>query len=359
MARTPHEAFDLDHLRRRVARGLMRLLFGKPAEPSGEPLPRRNIYRILVCHISHTLGNALLLTPLIQELEATYPGAQIDIVTRSQVGRELYGHYDRVSEVFQMPAHGFGHPRQWLRALRGMRKAHYDLAIDVDPQSQTGRLLLLKARATWTLGFSGPKKSGSVTHAVEVPEHVQNKGQRPVYLLRQALGDRAEADYPVPDIRLDEAELARGRRVLDRVLATAPADARHRKTIGVFANATGPKLLGTGWWNPLLATLEQLRPDCQLVEIVPMNGRSMLDSRYPSYFSTDLRQLGAVLANLDGYLSLDCGIMHLACASRVPTLGIFTTTRADEWGPYGPGNHVIHAYELAPEAVARELAARL
>ena len=359
MASSPHDSFDLDHLRRLVSRRLMRLLLGQPAEPSSEPLPHRGINRILVCHISHTLGNALLLTPLLQELETTYPGAEIDIVTRSQVGRELYGHYDRVSQVFQMPAHGFGHPRQWLRAYRGMRRAHYDLAIDVDPQSQTGRLLLLKARATWTLGFSGPMKSGSVTHAVAVPEQVQNKGQRPVYLLRQALGADTEADYPAPDIRLDDAELAQGRRVLERVLATSPAEAEQRKTIGVFANATGPKQLGGDWWNPLLATLERLRPDCRLVEIVPMSGRSMLDSRYPSYFSTDLRQLGGVLANLDGYLSLDCGIMHLACASRVPTLGIFTTTRADEWGPYGPGNHVIHAYELAPAAVARELAARL
>jgi ADP-heptose:LPS heptosyltransferase len=359
VARPPHESFDLDHLRRRVSRSLMRLLFGAPAQPSGEPLPRRGIHRILVCHVSHTLGNALLLTPLIQELEATWPGAQVDIVTRSQVGRELYGRYDRVSQVFQLPAHGFGHPRQWLRGLRGMRKAHYDLAIDVDPQSQTGRLLLLKARATWTLGFSGPKKSGSVTHAVEVPAHVQNKGQRPVYLLRQALGAIDETDYPVPDIRLDDAERTQGRRVLDRVLASAPADAVQRKTIGVFANATGPKLLGTDWWNPLLRTLEQLRPDCRLVEIVPMNGRSMLDSRYPGYYSTDLRQLGGVLANLDGYLSLDCGIMHLACASRVPTLGIFTTTRAEEWGPYGAGNRAIHAYGLDPEAVARELATYL
>lgn len=358
MARSS-EPFDLDHLRRRVARGLMRLMLGKPAEPSTQPLSRHGIFRILVCHVSHTLGNALLLTPLIQELEATYPGAQIDILTRSQVGHALYGHYDRVSQVFQLPAHGFGHPRQWMRSLRGMRRAHYDLAIDVDPQSQTGRLLLLKAHAMWTLGFAGPKKSGSVTHAVAIPDHLQSKGQRPVYLLREALGTPATSDYPVPDIRLGDDELAQGRRVLDRVLASAPAAAAQRKVVGVFANATGPKLLASDWWNPLLATLEQLRPDLHLVEIVPMSGRSMLDSRYPSYFSTDLRQLGSVLANLDACVSLDCGIMHLACASRVPTLGIFTTTRADEWGPYGPGNHAIHAYDLAPDAVARELAALL
>ncbi|BFI95504.1 MAG: hypothetical protein RSP_10140 [Rhodanobacter sp.] len=359
MARSTHDSFDLDHLRRRAARGLMRLLYGKPTEPSGQPLPQRGIHRILICQISHTLGNALLLTPLIRELEASWPGAEVDIVTRSQVGGALYGHHDRVNRVFQLPSHGFGHPVQWLRCIRGMRKAHYDLAIDTDPQSQTGRLLLLKARATWTLGFNGPKKNGSVTHSVDVPEHVQSKGQRPVYLLRQALGNDTGADYPAPDIRLDDAERARGRRVLDNVLAAAPAAPAHRKVIGVFANATGSKLLGTDWWNALLATLEPLRPDCRLVEIVPMGGRSMLDSRYPSYFSTDLRQLGGVLANLDGYFSLDCGIMHLACASRVPTLGIFTITRTDEWGPYGPGNHAIAAYDIGPEAVARELAARL
>ena len=359
MARSTHDSFDPSHLRRRLACWLIRLLYGKGGEPSGQPLPRRGIQRILICHVSHTLGNALLLTPLIQELEATWPGAEIDIVTRSQVGKQLYGHYDRVRQVFQLPSHGFGHPIQWLRGIRGMRRAHYDLAIDADPQSQTGRLLLLKARASWTLGFSGRKKSGSVTHAVEVPAQLQSKGKRPVYLLRKALGADTATDYPVPDLRLDEAERAQGRRVLDRVLGIAPADPTQRKVIGVFANATGTKLLGADWWNPLLAALEQLRPDCQLMEIVPMSGRSMLDSRYPSYFSTDLRQLGGVLANLDGYLSLDCGIMHLACASRVPTLGIFTTTRAEEWGPYGPGNHAIAAYALEPEAVARELAVRL
>lgn len=347
--------FDLDHLRRRIAHVLMRLLFGTPAQPSSEPLPLRGIHRILICHVSHTLGNALLLTPLIQELETTWPGAEIDIITRSQVGRTLYGHYDRVSQVFQLPSHGVGHPWQWLRGIRGMRRAHYDLAIDPDQQSQTGRLLLLKAHATWTLGFNGPKKSGAVTHAVPVPEHVQSKGQRPVYLLRSALGNSTSADYPTPDIRLSDTELVHGKRVLTRVMGGASTG----KTIGVFANATGPKRLGAEWWTPLLQTLERLRPDCRLVEIVPMFGRSMLDSRYPSYFSTDLRQLGGVLANLDAYISLDCGIMHLACASRVSTLGIFTTTRADEWGPYGPGNHVIRAYELAPEAVAAEIASRL
>src|ERR1700734_2861167 len=87
--RTIRDSIRINDWRRRIARGLMRLLFGAPAQLSNEPLPRTGIYRIVICHISHTLGNALLLTPLIQELEATWPGAEIDIVTRSQVGQEL------------------------------------------------------------------------------------------------------------------------------------------------------------------------------------------------------------------------------------------------------------------------------
>ncbi len=318
-----------------MARGLMRMLFGAPAQLSDQPLPRTGIYRILICHVSHTLGNALLLTPLIQELEATWPGAEIDIVTRSQVGKELYGHYAGVNRVFQLPSHGVGHPVLWLRGIRGMRKAHYDLAIDPDPQSQTGRLLLLMAHATYKLGFTGRKKSGNVTHAAAIPEAVPSKGQRPVFLLRSALGDSVySTSYPVPDIRLDPAESAQGRHTLTRVLAASPtAASSHRKTIGIFANATG---------------FEAARP---------MFGRSMLGSRYPAYYSSDLRKLGCVLAALDAYISLDCGIMHLACAAQAPTLGIFTTTNAAEWGPYGPGNHAVHAYDLPPEAVGRKLAA--
>jgi ADP-heptose:LPS heptosyltransferase len=64
-----------------------------------------------------------------------------------------------------------------------------------------------------------------------------------------------------------------------------------------------------------------------------------------------------VLSGLAVYISADCGIMHLACASDVPTMGIFTTTSASEWGPYGPGRHVIAGYEKSPEEIARMIAA--
>jgi heptosyltransferase-3 len=347
----------INNFRRSVARRLMRMVFGSHGQPTSEPLPAKGIYRILVCHISHSLGNTLLLTPLLSELEKVYPAAEIDILTRSPVAKSIYGHFFNVQRIFRLPAHGVGHPLQFFGTLRRMRKIRYDLAIDADPLSQTGRLLTLLSNSTYTLGFSSPKKHGEITHAVALPEQLASKGRRPVYLLRQAMGCHAAADYPVPDLRLTAEERAQGKAALLRSLAASGITTPGRGIIGVFGNATGDKLLSEAWWTRFMLVLEAAHPDHRIVEILPHSGESMLGSRYPAYYSTDLRKLACVLSGLDVYISADCGVMHLACASDVTTMGIFTVTNAAEWGPYGPNRHVIDAQGKEPEAVARAIAA--
>jgi heptosyltransferase III len=347
----------INDFRRKVARRLMRMVFGSHGQPTSEPLPDKGIYRILVCHVSHSLGNTLLLTPLLSELEKVYPAAEIDILTRSPIANDVYGRFFSVQRIFRLPAHGVGHPFQFFGTLKRMRKMRYDLAIDADPLSQTGRLLMLLSNSTYTLGFSSPKKHGEITHAVPLPEKLERKGQRPVYLLRSAMGYDTGAEYPVPDIRLAESERAQGRAVLMRSLASRGITSPGRGIIGIFANATGPKLLGEAWWMRFIHVLEAQYPEHRIVEILPASGDSMLSSRYPGYYSSDLRKIASVLSGLDVYISADCGIMHLACASDVPTMGIFTATSANEWGPYGPGRHVIAGYGKEPEEVARMIAA--
>jgi heptosyltransferase III len=347
----------INDFRRKVARRLMRMVFGSHGQPTSQPLPSKGIYRILVCHVSHSLGNTLLLTPLLSELEKVYPAAEVDILTRSPIADDVYGHFFSVQRIFRLPAHGVGHPFQFFGTLRRMRKIRYDLAIDADPLSQTGRLLMLLSNSTYTLGFSSPKKHGEITHPVPLPEKLESKGQRPVYLLRSAMGRDTATDYPVPDIRLGTREREQGRAALARSLAASGIASPGRGIIGIFANATGPKLLGEAWWARFIQVLEAHHPEHRIVEILPASGQSMLGSRYPGYYSSDLRKIASVLSGLAVYISADCGIMHLACASDVPTMGIFTVTNGGEWGPYGPGRHVIAAHGVAPEDVARTIAA--
>jgi ADP-heptose:LPS heptosyltransferase len=293
---------------------------------------------------------------LLREVQATYPGAEIDIVTRSAIADDLYGTFFNVRDIHRLPAHGVGHPLKFLGILRKIRNTTYDLAIDPCPDSQTGRLLLLYAGARNTLGFASARKIGTLTHGVGVPASPRQVGQLPVFLLRRALG-RAEAQpFPPLDIALTAIERQQGTDALFALLAGQHTARSKRGVIGVFANATGPKLLPEDWWQGFLREFEARHPDHAIVEIVPAFGKSLLGERYPAYFSGDVRKLASVLSALSLFVSADCGVMHLACASTVPVAGIFTVTDAEEWGPYGPNDLIVQAQDQAPELVAQRIA---
>lgn len=346
---------DIQLLRRRVAQRGMQLVLGDGTSTTAESeaLPTAGIFRVLICRVSHSLGNTLLVTPLVQEIEATWPGAEIDILTRSLVAAEIFASYSCVRNIYCLPRHGVCHPLRVLRALRRMRETQYDLAIDTDPRSQTGRALLLRSRARHKLGFVSDKKSGTLSHGVDPAGAPKHAGQFPVYLLRSAL-HRTVSEYPPLDLRLTRFECEEGRRILARLTAGTKAPVK-KGIIGIFANATGPKFLNEDWWRDFMPTIEAHFADFSIVEIVPMSGESMLGSRYPAYYSSSIRKLAKVLSELSGLICLDCGIMHLARASGTPTAAIFTTTDVQEWGPYGPGAYVVRGEQQTAQQVAHRL----
>lgn len=314
-------------------------------------LPTRGILRVLVCRSTHTLGNTLLLTPLIQEIEHAYPGAEIDIVTRSAAADVIFASRPRVRTIHRLPARPFWHPVVLFKLLQSLRRIHYDLVVDPAPRSGTGRWLLRLARGRCKVGFAGRRRTSALTHGAPLPTDMRHAGQIPVALLRAVRGESQRSDCPALEVRVAAHDRQAGIETLRRLTVTE-GDAGQRPVIGIFANATGSKILPTEWWLRFLAVLEAGRPDCAFVEIVPASGRSLLESRYPAYFSSDLGALAGVLSSLTLFVSGDCGVMHLAAASGAPTIGIFTTTDPDEWGPYGPRNRVIDARNLPPEAAA-------
>jgi heptosyltransferase III len=348
---------DVQILRRRVANHAMRWLFGegRAVTADASPLPTEGVFRILVCRVTHSLGNTLLLTPLIRELQSTYPGAEVDILTRSLAATEIFGAFRCVRMILRLPAHGFRHPIQFVGGLLQMRRVHYDLVIDPCLRSQTGRLALLLAKGRFKLGFIGSGKNAAITHAIPKPIQTCHVGQLPVLLLRTALGKTALESYPTLGIGLTPAEREVGVATLADLTHNLP-DARTKKgVIGIFANATGPKLLGSAWWRRFMAVLETHYVDYSIIEIVPVSGKSLLDSRYPAYYSSSIRKLAGVLSELAVFISADCGVLHLACASGTPAIGIFTVTDPAEWGPYGPSDRVIKAAGLSPEEAAQQV----
>lgn len=320
----------------------------------GTMLPRRGMHRILVCRLIHTLGNSLMILPLLEELARVYPGAEIDIVTGYPEAQRIYAKCPGVRRIIRTPARPLRHPLRMWRCLSRMRRQQYDLAIDPDPDSTSGRLLVLLAHCRRSLGFSGPHKPGAMTHSVAPPIGTWHNARLPVFLLHRALGaSTAAADFPKPALCLDTRERADGHDELDRLCRLVQPANRQRGCIGVFANATGEKRLDRCWWSRFLAEFASAICGFQLIEIVPATGRSLLDDRYPAFFSSDLRKVASVLGELRFFVSADCGIMHLAVAAGTSTFGVFTAGDIERWGPFGEFNVALDARQLSPEQTAQ------
>lgn len=300
---------------------------------------REGIYRILVCRPNHRLGNALLLTPLIAELERLYKGAEIDIVAEGPAAAEIFASFFSVNHVYCLPKRGFKHPLAFLAMLRQIRQTRYDLIVDPCVGSGFSRALTRLLRGRRKIGFSDTPARSGLTHAVPLAAAPRHMARRAVSLVRwlTPLEAHESAAFPVLDIRLTEVERAHGRAVIRELLA-ASSQSRAAVVVGVFANATGAKCYTKAWWNELVAELKALSPHASVVEIVPMHGHSMLDAHWPGYYSTSLRRMGAVMSAVDVMISADCGVMHLAVASQAPTVGLFCVTDDAVYGPYGAGN---------------------
>jgi heptosyltransferase-3 len=346
----------IQDFRRRFTARMMRGVF-RAGGVGAARLPCTGIHRVLICRSVHTLGDSLTLTPLVVELADVFPGAEVDIMWLRGRGCAVRG----LSQRSRHSSHAATCPGPLLataRTLHTKRRKRYDLVIDPDPQSQSGRLLALSARATYSLGYAGPKKSGTLTHGVAIPPGLRHEAMTPVYLLRSAMAEdpAARAD-PQPGVALTHAELEDGRRTLDRLASEDPAE--HRRRIGVFANATRNKLLPGDWWRSFIDEFRATRPDCRIVEILPAFGKSMLEDRFACFYSSDIRRLATLIANLDGYVSADCGVMHLAWATGTPTVGLFNVTDPAEWGPFGPRMGALPLGEATPAEIARRAAERL
>ncbi|OOG62968.1 hypothetical protein B0E46_11605 [Rhodanobacter sp. B04] len=321
-------------------------------------LPRDGIYRILVCRPNHRLGNILLVTPLIAELERLYKGAEIDIVAEGPAASDVFATFFSVKNIYCLPTRGFKHPLAFVSLLSKVRKNRYDLVIDPCIGSNFSRILTKVFRGRYKLGFDDAPSPRGLTHVVPESLAPRHMAKRPVSLVRLhgSSGHDEIRDFPSLDIRLSDTERAQGRSIV-RELLDASNQSAAKLAIGIFANATGAKRYPGEWWADFIATLTEACPHAGLVEIIPANGRSMLDSRWPGYYSSKIRRMGAVMSGLDLMISADCGVMHLAVASHVPTVGLFSVTDANVYGPYGLGNRLLVTNDSTAGDMARSVIA--
>jgi heptosyltransferase-3 len=294
------------------------------------------VKRVLISRPNHRLGNQLLLTPLLQELSNSFPGCKIDLFVKGFAGPTIFQNYTAVDRIMKLERKPFNHLFNYLRGWTQLQKTSYDLVINVVHNSSSGRIAAQFARGRFKL-FCEEDPALLAQH----PDAV-HMAKYPVYYLRKYLPVSKEA-LPIPrvDLKLSADELRAGAAKLHEIVPNT------RKSISIFTFATGDKMYDTSWWEKCYEALQQAFPDHNIVEVLPVENVSQLNFKAPSFYSKDIREISAFIANTEVFVGADSGMMHLASASLTPTLGLFAVTKSDVYAPYGGGSQAVNTGETS------------
>lgn len=290
------------------------------------PIVNSEIKRILICRPNKRLGNLLLITPLLQEVIATFPGSKIDLFVKGNLASSVFKNYENVDRIIRLPQKAFKHFAQYIHAWTSIKTTRYDLVINVVTNSSSGRLSARFANSKYK--FFG-----------DTDEDIQSKysdyghmAKFPVYGLRTYLnnGRAVENNKPIPtlDLRLSSSEIAEGEKKLRSLVNNDKA------TICLFTYATGDKCYPTSWWEDFYERLKTEYPGYNIIEVLPVENISNLSFKVPTFSSKDVREVGSLIANTQLFISADGGIMHLGSSAQAPTIGLFSVTNPENYQPY-------------------------
>lgn len=313
-----------------IRRKALRYLTGTLKNKIGKPISNHDdIKRILICRPNHRLGNLLLLSPLVQELESTFPNSEIDLLVNQSCAIQLYQNYDNVNQVIELPHKPFKNFTKYIRTVLRLRSKKYDLAINAVKESSSGRIFTSISNANFK--FVGDRDTDTKERHI---------AKQVIYSLRKFLaniGVKANDASPVSlDLRLANDELIHGSNLVYDIVQN------EQPIICLFTHATGAKCYPERWWLILYEHLQKAFPDVNIIEILPKENISKIGYRAPALYSDDIRQLAAAIASTDVFIGADSGVMHLASSALTATVGLFSVTDMEIYKPYNEGSIAIN-----------------
>lgn len=290
-----------------------------------------------VCLIKpSSLGDVVHALPVLAALRSRWPGAHLAWVVNRGLRGLLDGHPD-LDEVIPFDRSALKlTPRgvvSTARFLADLRRKRFDLAVDLQGLLRSG-VMAAATGARVRVGMADSREGSRhfYTHQIESPgaeAHAVDRlmavaqafGADPTPRFRVAFGpaDQAWADEALRGVPRPLLALNIGARWLTKRWPPEQFAAVARKA--VRERGAGIVIVGAPEDRPLVDALKAaLGP----VEAVDLCGR------------TSLPRLAAVASKVDVFLSNDTGPLHLAAATGVKVLGVYTCTSPARTGPYGP-----------------------
>ncbi|MBK5722458.1 glycosyltransferase family 9 protein [Dysgonomonas sp. Marseille-P4677] len=316
----------------------------------GESLRDSNIEvkRVLVSRPNSRLGNQLLITPLVQEVSNRFPGCKIDLFVRGNIAPILFENNENIDRIIRLPKKPFKELLKYLGVWMSLRKYHYDIVINGDQHSSSGRISTQIVNARY-------KFSSDIDEDLNARyKDYRHMAKFPIYNLRndlEKLGMKTEnTEIPLLDINLTDTEIKKGKELLDTIVSN------DKKTICIYTFATADKCYPPSWWEPFYDRLKsEYAEKYNILEVLPAENVSQINFQALSYYSKDLREMAALIHNTEIFITGDCGVMHLASAAHTPTIGLFSVSNLERYEPYNKGSLGIDTNKTDTEGIIKEI----
>lgn len=310
------------------------------------PLPRPQVKRALVIKLRHH-GDVLLASPVIAELAAQYPEAEIDALVYHDT-REMLSLHPGLSQLHTIgrdwrTLNPLAQLKRWWPLFQTLKGRKYDLIVNLTDHWHGARLARwLKpalsvapkaqrdskwAERAWKKSFTHlfPIPRGNTRHTVEMHlDALRRIGIQPLKKeLRFVAGEAADASVA-------------------QKLAAAGVEAKRF----ILIHPTSRWLFKTWPVAHMAALIDALtaRGEQVVLSAAPakaeMDWVAQLNAALARPVALDLsgqlnlKELGALIGAARAFVGVDSVPMHLAAAQQTPTVALFGPSGNIEWGPW-------------------------
>jgi ADP-heptose:LPS heptosyltransferase len=278
--------------------------------------------------------------PLVQEVQEVFPSATISFFVKGGVTPILFKNYKNIQDNIILPKKHFKELYSYLKCWFSLVTEKYDLVVNVDAGSSSGKLATKYAKSTYK--FFGNEFNNLIPFTAEQ----KHFAKLPVYKFRNYIYTTSEDINSKPikelDIKLNNKELLQGKNLVNEIIKD-----KEKETIAIFTFATGDKCYSKEWWMKLYSKLLINFPEYNIVEILPVENVSQINFKAPTYYSKELREIASFIANTKLFIGADSGMMHLACATKTNVIGLFSITEKEKYGPFGINKFGINTNETS------------
>lgn len=297
----------------------------------------------IIVRMPNWIGDAVMGSPILEDLKKAFPDVKVTAMCQGVVG-QLFSKDPYVDEVFS-----FQKPNGWIHHLHvfplieDLQKGNYD----------TGILLTNSLSSAWwfyrghvqnRIGFGGRLRHLLLNQAVKWPQDVETRHLVSTYkLLLEPLGISPSESLPklylAPEENKDARLFLRKQGVPDDALLVGINPGAAYGSAKCWLPERFHEVAKTLLEHPRVWVV--FFGDAKGRELTEQIAQGLQERTLNLAGKTSLRELMALIANLNVLLTNDSGPMHMASALNIPLVALFGSTSAIKTGPLGP-SQVIH-----------------